>query len=715
MKNKKNNNKTKSNLKKTTKKSKVYNKVNAEFKNKRVNNINNSKNKNKNNNNINNSKNKNKVEESKFNKTDSIDTQYKIKNKIGSKLLLLLLFGLLLVVGVSFAISAYMEIGNNSKLITGDIYLDYKTTDVLYLSNTLPRSTLDENHYIQFTVSGLNEYREDIVYSIDLVYGDGVDGKNVRISDDLLRFTLMEKVGNGEFETILDGVGYESINNQRIWFQRIQARTLQKITYTYRLYAWITDDILIGNLEEANYSEEEWNSLFASIKVKVTGDFEEKNINQSIKVNFDADGGHVSKLFKYYNNGDMYGELPVPVKEGYTFGGWTYKNQIVKSTDYVTDSENTFVSDEDLVFDGTNYIDTGMYVFSQDNWARNFYLTFKVKSNNSITNQATLINAKLENESRGYPGFLFRCSSNNCPSFDISANTDSTNSRRINGIPRSLEKVTFVRLNKMLYYAIDDNELTEVLNFNGFSNYFNVPLTIGASLDSNGAPFRYFVGTISDFKALYLDDSATINNYLDHITYSSDNGITLKAIWIRDNAQYSGEYVFNGSNYIDTGIYLFSQENWQKNFYMSFEILENNSTDTMATPMSAKNESGTPWPGFELRLAGNKNYYRSKASKSSTSSKDVTNIPVGTTRKVQYLRINNILYYNIDSMTNGKFVKMLDFSGFNLYFDIPVTFGASLKGPNGIPQRYFIGKLANMRVNFINDSDLPQYQAMLSS
>ena len=51
---------------------------------------------------------------------------------------------------------------------------------------------------------------------------------------------------------------------------------MNEINKTYRLYMWISEDVVIGNMNE-DYTLEEWNDVFASVKVNVSGDFLEKD------------------------------------------------------------------------------------------------------------------------------------------------------------------------------------------------------------------------------------------------------------------------------------------------------------------------------------------------------------------------------------------------------------------------------------------------------
>ena len=59
---------------------------------------------------------------------------------------------------------------------------------------------------------------------------------------------------------------------------------MDEINKTYRLYMWIDENIVIGNVDY-DYTTDEWKNLFASIKVNVTGDFSNKNLAYEDKYN----------------------------------------------------------------------------------------------------------------------------------------------------------------------------------------------------------------------------------------------------------------------------------------------------------------------------------------------------------------------------------------------------------------------------------------------
>lgn len=664
------------------------------------------------------SKNNDKTTKNNIDKKNNIKTNQdgfqNKKNKLFYFFILIIIIVLLF--NISYSFFNYTRTGSKNELIVGKIYMDYVTSKTISLQGVLPRSDLDNNTYIEFNIGGINKYEKDIIYAIDLVYGDVPSGKleENRIRDDLLRFTLTKSVDGGEEEAVLENKSFNDLNNCRIYVEKISKNTSVSVNHNYKLYMWISDSINIGNTLDADYTLEEWNNLFASIKIKVVGDFEEKGVNNTIKVELNPNGGIVNPKTLYYEVGDIYGELPIPTKDGYEFLGWKYNNREIKSTDLVADENAAFVLNDDYEFDGATCIDTGMKPFMENTWNKNFYIAFDITEDNSTVGQSTLVNAKLEDQGRGYPGFVFRRTSNIASNlYELSANINSSLNRRESNISGNTTKVELIRLNNKLYSRFNDGNISEFLDFTRFTNYFDTPVTIGCSMTSDGEYQRYFKGTLSHIAAQYIADDATLDDFLNHLVYSSGESIVLEANWEKTRYILNGEVEFDGTNYIDTGIYLFNESNWQRNFYMSFEILENNSSSSeMATIMSAKYEAKAPYQGVELRQIGssNKNNYRSKACRDSTSTgfNDVNTIPIATTTKVRYIRINNVLYYSLNGSTT--FTPMQDFTGFTLYFDLPVTFGVSLINME-TPQRYFTGTLANIRVEFIGkNATLADYE-----
>ena len=133
--------------------------------------------------------------------------------------------------------------------------------------------------YFEFKIEGVNNYSKDIWYEIVLKDGKEPEGRTERLRDDLLRFRLVEVVGEEEKE-IFTNRGYEDISDERIYVNTIGANTKEKITRTYRIYMWISDSVKVGVGEGIDYDMETWNDkVYASVKINVAGDFNEKEVN----------------------------------------------------------------------------------------------------------------------------------------------------------------------------------------------------------------------------------------------------------------------------------------------------------------------------------------------------------------------------------------------------------------------------------------------------
>ncbi|MBQ8472444.1 MAG: leucine-rich repeat protein [Bacilli bacterium] len=143
--------------------------------------------------------------------------------------------------------------------------------------------------YFEFTISGKNTYKQkDIWYDVVLNHGDVPEGKleENRINDEFLRFALFEVNGENQ-KNIFNNRSYSSLENKRIHVETIPKNTTEEINKTYRLYMWIDDSVVIGNVNE-DYTMEEWKDVFASIKVSVTGEFNEKELQLEYEHKYDV-------------------------------------------------------------------------------------------------------------------------------------------------------------------------------------------------------------------------------------------------------------------------------------------------------------------------------------------------------------------------------------------------------------------------------------------
>ena len=185
---------------------------------------------------------------------------------------------LILTISLTYAVFSMSKTSKNSNLVVGDVYMHYANGNKsINLANVMPSETYDATSFFEFTIDGKNTTtNKDIWYEIILKHGDEVSGKT-RIKDNLLKFTLTE-TKNGTTTTVFDGRSYGNLTNKRIWVNTINKNTTSEVSITYRLYMWISNTTNIGNTEGVDYTIEEWKNIFASIKVDVAGDFNEKSI-----------------------------------------------------------------------------------------------------------------------------------------------------------------------------------------------------------------------------------------------------------------------------------------------------------------------------------------------------------------------------------------------------------------------------------------------------
>ena len=104
-----------------------------------------------------------------------------------------------------------------------------------------------------------------------------------------------------------------------------------------------------------------------------------------------------------------------------------------------------------------------------------------------------------------WPGFTFRYEDSNTGNLEMFTVANGNGRSNSNFLGTSIKKVKIQRINNILYYQYDDGEIEEYFDFTGMTTTFDVPLTIGASLDGNGDPFRYFKGTLSNITFKFLN------------------------------------------------------------------------------------------------------------------------------------------------------------------------------------------------------------------
>lgn len=190
----------------------------------------------------------------------------------------------------------------------------------------------------------------------------------------------------------------------------------------------------------------------------------------------------------------------------------------------------------------------------------------------------------------------------------------------------------------------------------------------------------------------YNKPTLVINNVNDDIVITNPSGELIAF-------ENSGDYVFNGNNYINTESAVFSEANIARNFVIRFEIKENNS-GKYGTLVNCMSEAGAPYPGFVYRVGGDNHLTEYELTSNSLAGKGKAYYTdIATTQKVEIVRINKKLYVRIN---DGNYVLMHDYTDLTNYFDVPVTLGAGLQA-SGKPFRYFKGILSNIEFKFLNE------------
>ena len=189
---------------------------------------------------------------------------------------------LLLVVGVTYAFFTY-ESGTKSDIVTGQIYMNYEETSTISLTGVFPEtkeqalSRNDENGVFEFIITGRNTSKYPVYYEIDLLEGGVITGKTEQSTKILPEHVMIYLEKDGV--PVIEGETYADFNNRRIYTETIPANQTSNIEHKYTLRMWIDENVTISDTNpDADYTTSEWNDAYTSLKVRVVGDFEYKEV-----------------------------------------------------------------------------------------------------------------------------------------------------------------------------------------------------------------------------------------------------------------------------------------------------------------------------------------------------------------------------------------------------------------------------------------------------
>ena len=287
---------------------------------------------------------------------------------------------LLLVVGVTYAFFTY-ESGTKSDIVTGQIYMNYEETSTISLTGVFPETKAqalartDENGVFEFTITGRNTSKYPVYYEIDLLEGGVITGKTETSTKILSEHVMIYLEKDGV--PVIEGKTYADWNNKPIYVETVPSGTTSNIEHKYTLRMWISDKITISDTDpNADYTTEEWNDAYTSLKVRVVGDFEYKEIPPTLVETIETN------LATYLQDADTEGNryLKSSTTNNYVwYSGKLWRIVSINSDNtikLVTQGNMTTIawSIESETVDGTTTYNT-VYENSQiHNWLKNEFL-----------------------------------------------------------------------------------------------------------------------------------------------------------------------------------------------------------------------------------------------------------------------------------------------------------------------------------------------------
>ncbi len=195
----------------------------------------------------------------------------------------------LLLGGTTYAWFNYSRTTGDNELIAGDIYLHLNEgQEEIELTNIFPETAAEarsrNDNYITFTVDGKNTSSKTIYYEFILDHGADKASPKTRYRDEDLRFDLIALDSNGdEDEYLLSAASYETLVNRRIYVDTVDANTTTELVRRYKLRMWLDENVVISDTaSDAIYNTTEYKNKYATIKLTVAGDFQEKEVPISL-------------------------------------------------------------------------------------------------------------------------------------------------------------------------------------------------------------------------------------------------------------------------------------------------------------------------------------------------------------------------------------------------------------------------------------------------
>ncbi len=195
---------------------------------------------------------------------------------------MLMMLGLVLLLGGSYAFYTYQKYSGMQNLLNGEIYLNYLEDNEVHISGIFPETKEEalkrNDNTISFKVLSKNTSDKDIYYGITLNYGEEISNK-IRIDAKYIMIYL-----ECDGKVLIDGIRYSDFNNRRIYVDKIDAKTYTETTKNYTLRFWVDEETTISDTDSnASYKATEWANSYLNFKVNVDAGLETMNMPLSME------------------------------------------------------------------------------------------------------------------------------------------------------------------------------------------------------------------------------------------------------------------------------------------------------------------------------------------------------------------------------------------------------------------------------------------------
>ncbi|MBE6161369.1 MAG: hypothetical protein E7158_04035 [Firmicutes bacterium] len=184
-------------------------------------------------------------------------------------------------------------------------------------------------------------------------------------------------------------------------------------------------------------------------------------------------------------------------------------------------SDQNISGDECSKYTNKKYIDTGIALYSNENWKKDYEIGFTIDEFTYAgqENQAVFVNTKLEEQSKSWPGLVFRRGGNN-NSLELTQYINKVKKAQLfssNSMPMT---VRIRRKDGVIYYSINDAGFIALQDMNNFNQQFDVTTWFGAAPNNSGVPMRYLKATMSN---MYVKLGKIESNYYT-IAFDANGG-----------------------------------------------------------------------------------------------------------------------------------------------------------------------------------------------